>query len=250
MGRRLPLASTFLLSALALVLWGCPEKDSIIPSQSCSGDYCDFLARGAVHAFSAPGLTTTVFDVSGDPTISVPCPCTDCGRPNLTAIVPGAAIGSTVHYYTVCSDPILVEMPSAWGLTSYLWGTTPAANTSLISVLPASFFQPTNDFGPIVADPGYSVFEMDFGLLSMPAENVFMHFQFRWNGLRSAYVKGLDVGVMTVQEINKRYVFPTGGTDLDFTALHSPDPRVLLLGPDTVVPTRKSTWGEVKLHYR
>jgi len=261
MGRRLSLLAAVVLIALASLLFGCYEIATVLYTQSCSGDYCDFYVQGTVLAFSHTAQTAPVLMLTYDnhglgpitgPAIRVGCTCRFCvpGDSLTLAISPSIPIGTTVHYTIVCDDPVLAEWPTTWGLSGYLWSNTPGGGDHLINSLPSSFFSVPGEFSPIVTDPGYAAFELDLGFSSLPTQTVYSHFQFRYNGLRSAYVKGIDVGTVHILESNQRFVFPPPGTNLDLTALHAPDPRVILLGPDTATPALHSSWGQLKLHYR
>ena len=257
MGRRFQIAVAVLIIALSGAICGCLDPPTVNTSQSCAGDYCDFYANGAVRPYSAIGIVAVVnvLDLPHQggpgPAVRLLCQCASCatGDSLTLAVSPSLPLGSSVHCRLICGDPVLAEMPSAWGLTSYLWGETPAANQHLTSVLPAGFFQLPQEFGPIVTDPGYSAYEIDLGFPSLPAETIYMHFQYRYNSVPSGFAKGFDVATIQVVESNQHFLYPVGGSSLDFTTLQPPDPRVIALGPGSPVPTHKSTWGGLKMIY-
>lgn len=151
-----------------------------------------------------------------------------------------------------CSDPLLMEWPDCWQLTSATWSAPDLGLSGAILVEPAGVFYIDPIHGPLVTDTGYSAWLMNMDIDNIGPTRLVLDLTFATPGCQvdGACVKALDVAL--VQPIyppgQPRQLVPTEGLGLDFTVFQPGDFHVFCVEDETA--TEKATWGKVKSLYR
>jgi hypothetical protein len=159
------------------------------------------------------------------------------------------APGSTISVKYWEDDPLFVEMPSSWharGVST--WKNLATADSGLVIVIPGDALSPLGGGGPIVLDPGYSSWLV---YMDRPASGDIQYsITFVHPLSDTACVKGMEVGALYVSGYPAGILPATLGQTFDFTQLPAVAPNAICVGPLTTTPTRRGSWGELKMRYR
>jgi hypothetical protein len=229
------LGSWLVIAAMAAPFWGCGQVISISLTREGTASVV-----GKVELNGAKRTFQGTADAEGNISWNIEgCSGSAKVDPHSTVIVS-------------CSDPLLMEWPSCWTLTSATWSAPELGLSGAILEAPAGAYFLDPAYGAIVTDPGFSAHVLNLDIDNIGPTRIVLDLTFAVSGcpVDGVCLKGLDVALVvpTSPPGQPPQIVPTEGLGVDFTVFSAGDVHVHCM--DDATPVEGKTWGALKNLYR